>query len=81
MNARTDIGDDDERDRKGAEEEEEVEVLLVVVAHAIVDPRTVMIHFENAFGTHPAMMGSVGTEGLTVSAVARSKLDWCGLLL
>lgn len=45
--------------------QKESKVFVVREANTVVDPRTVMVHFQNTFATHTAMMCSVWLHMLT----------------
>lgn len=50
--------------------EEEHEKLVVVEANAVVDPRTVVVHFEDTTGANAAVVGAVGLHEHAPVAVA-----------
>lgn len=62
-------GEDDEDDPEGAVGEEEEKVLVVVEAHAVVDPRAVVVHLQDAHPAPGAVMTSVWFQIPAMEAV------------
>jgi len=48
---------------------EEHKVLLVVLAHAVIDPRTVVVHLADAALANGAVMGPLGLDAAALGAL------------
>ena len=55
-------------------ENEQQEISLILHSNAVIDPRTVMIHQENAAIASPTMMRPCWLDGLTLLTLSRPKV-------
>lgn len=55
--------------------EKQHEKLVVIEGHAVVHPRTVVIHLEDAVSANRAMVAAIGLDGLAFVTISNCTLD------